>query len=92
MTLFKDGQSTITNYTGKEYKKLLVESMPLAKEKMDRDTFSELKVEILESNKVKITAKRYNDPSKYESLYTGIVGPDDSGEWLILEENNEIQR
>lgn len=93
MTIFKTGEEPQTMiFDGKEYADALIETMPEAKQKNDRDTFSDINYEVQENNRVKITANRYSSLYSYDSPYIAVVGPSDSGDWLIWEETYEMQR
>ncbi|QGQ99339.1 hypothetical protein EHS13_32995 [Paenibacillus psychroresistens] len=91
-TVVQSGNQKIMSYSGKEFKELIIIAMPIAKDKNDLDIYSDINYAMEENNRVKITANRYSSLYKYNSPYTTIIGPNESGEWLIWEENFEMQR
>ncbi|TYP73017.1 hypothetical protein [Paenibacillus methanolicus] len=79
-------------FTGATYKQMIVHAMPVAKERGDTDTFSDIKYTVIANNTVKIEAMRYNHFYKYTSPYSSILEKSDTGEWLITAEMLEIHR
>jgi hypothetical protein len=62
--------------------------MPLAKEKGDRSTYSDVAY-TQDRERVRITATRYSELKKYSSPISLLVGPSDDGKWLIFKELSE---
>lgn len=71
-----------------QYKALIRAAMPMAKSRGDLSTYSEVTYE-MQAEKVRISATRFSELKKYESPIILVVGPSESGDWLILEEHTE---
>jgi len=71
-----------------KYKELIRQSMPLAKERGDRSTYSGVNY-TPEGSNIRITAVRFSELKKYSSPISLLVGPSKTGTWLILEELSE---
>ncbi len=62
--------------------------MPLAKERGDYSTYSDISFK-LEGANVRVTATRFSVLKKYKSPLSLLVGPTPAGDWRILEELSE---
>ncbi|MBH5318725.1 hypothetical protein I6N90_13040 [Paenibacillus sp. GSMTC-2017] len=90
--IIQSGKKQEMKYGGKEFKEMVARSMSLAKERNDKDVYSDVKYEVLEDKRVKITANRYSNLYKYDSPFSCIVGPDTNGEWKFLKVDFEMHR
>jgi hypothetical protein len=72
-----------------QYKKLLRQSMKLAKQVGDTNVYSACKYSA-EGERVRIACTRFSERKKYSSPISLLVGPD-AGDWLIFEERSESQ-
>ena len=70
------------------YKALLRKALPLARERGDRSTYSNVRY-AREGERVRISALRYSELKKYSSPLVLVVGPGPGGRWLIYEEHSE---
>ncbi|MEO5895996.1 MAG: hypothetical protein ABIS06_09870 [Vicinamibacterales bacterium] len=70
-----------------QYKALIRQGMPVAKQRGDRSAYSRCAYEPVGA-RVRISCSRYSELKKYTSPYTLVVGPGRSG-WLIFEEHSE---
>lgn len=70
------------------YKTIIRKAMPLAKARGDRSTYSDVSY-TPERDRVRIRASRYSELKNYTSPITLLVGPGESGRWLIYEELSE---
>ena len=70
------------------YKMLLRKALPLARERGDRSTYSNVRY-AREGERVRISASRYSELKKYTSPLVLVVGPAPGGRWLIYEEHSE---
>jgi len=71
-----------------KYKELVRQSMPLAKKRGDRSTYSSVTY-TPEGSNIRITAVRFSELKKYSSPISLLVGASKTGAWLILEELSE---
>ncbi|MEO6463591.1 MAG: hypothetical protein ABIP29_11000, partial [Candidatus Eisenbacteria bacterium] len=71
-----------------QYKALLRTAMPLAKAKDDRNRYTRVTY-AAEGPNVRIKARRYSTLKKYSSPLSLLVGPGETGPWLIREEISE---
>ena len=85
---YPNGSTRVMTLTGKQWKALVRQVMPLAKARNDKDTFSQVTYKRM-SGKVKISANRYSLLKKYTSPVTMIVMPDSQKKWHIVEEYSE---
>lgn len=74
-----------------QFKKIVREAMPVARDRGDTNTFSEVKYSV-EGNAVRITMKRYSVMNKYTVPHSMLVAQGESGEWKIVEELSELKR
>lgn len=72
-----------------QFKELIRKAMPVAKARGDTNSYSQLKFERLSPQRVRIRAVRFSDLKKYSSPLVMVVGPDEDGEWRILEHHTE---
>lgn len=72
-----------------QYKELLRQAMPLAKQLKDTNRYSECLYAPLPADRVEIKCDRYSERKKYTSPIRLLVGADARGTWLILEEHSE---
>jgi hypothetical protein len=73
-----------------QYKALLRQAMPLAKQVGDKSTYSGCK-NSAEAGRVRVACTRYSERKKYSSPIALLVGPGPKGDWLIFEELSESQ-
>jgi hypothetical protein len=83
-----DGQARSMTMPALTYKSLIRQVMPQAKQAGDLSTYSEVKF-VPDGDRVRIEATRYSELKKYSSPFLLVVGPTESGTWLILEEVGE---
>lgn len=83
--IYPTGQERVLTLPAAQYKQLLLQALPLAKERGDTNAYSEVKY-TPEGDRVRITATRYSDLKKYSSPISLLVGPAADGKWQILEE------
>jgi hypothetical protein len=86
--IFPDGSTRVSTMPAPNYKELMRAVMPLAKERGDTNTYSEVKY-VAEGQKIRITATRFSNLKKYSSPISLLVGPSPEGKWLIFEELSE---
>ena len=87
---YPTGQKRVQTMPAPAYKQLIKQAMPLAKERGDTNTYSDIKF-AQEGDKVRVTASRYSNLKKYSSPVSLLVGPNKEGVWLIYEELSESQ-
>ncbi len=73
-----------------QYKALLRQAMPLAKQAGDTSKYSECKYSA-ETKGIRVNCTRYSERKKYSSPISLLIGPAPKGDWLILEELSESQ-
>ena len=88
---YPTGQVRVLELPGARYKTLIREAMPLAKERGDKSTFSEVTIDLNESGSVTIRASRYSQLKDYTSPIEITVLPNGDGDWLIVKEESESQ-
>ena len=71
-----------------EWKSLIIQVMPVAKELGDTNTYSQVRY-VPEGKLIRIRAVRYNSRKDYESPIQLLVGTTPSGLWRIFEEVTE---
>jgi len=71
-----------------QYKAMLRQVMPLAKQRGDRSQYSEPRF-TQEGSAVRIQLTRYSELKKHTSPMSLLVGPDRTGHWVVLEEHTE---
>ncbi|MEP6925877.1 MAG: thermonuclease family protein [Pyrinomonadaceae bacterium] len=87
---YPNGQTQTLKFPTAEFKKLIVEIMPVAKAKGDYNTYSNVTY-TTEGKRIRINATRYSEMKKYYSPISVLVGQDPSGSWRIYEEISESQ-
>ena len=85
---YPDGRTRTLQVTGKEYKPLVRQAMPIARNRGDVDVYSDVRFEN-QGDRVRITATRYGTLKKYRAPHELIVGPRGSSGWKILKETGE---
>lgn len=76
---------------GSQYKALIRQTMPLAKARGDRSTYSDITYDLNDDGSVDIRASRYSELKDYTSPLRLTVAPDDEGRWRIFVELSESQ-
>lgn len=85
---YPDGATRVSTMPAPKYKELIRQAMPLAKERGDTNTYSDIKY-VAEGERIRITATRFSNLKKYSSPVSLLVGPSPEGKWLIFEELSE---
>jgi hypothetical protein len=85
---YPDGRTRTLQLRGKEYKPLVRQAMPLARNRGDLDVYSNVKFEDL-GDRTRITATRYGTLKKYRAPHELIVGNLGGVGWKILKETGE---
>lgn len=85
---YPDGRSRTLQFTGEEYKPMVRQAMPIARNRGDVDVYSDVKFENL-GDRTRITATRYGTLKKYRAPHELIVGNVGSSGWKILKETGE---
>ena len=85
---YPDGRARTLQLTGKEYKPMVRQAMPIARNRGDVDVYSNVKFEIL-GDRTRITATRYGTLKKYRTPHELVVGNVASSGWKILKETGE---
>jgi hypothetical protein len=86
--IYPTGKKRVLTMPAKAYKQLIRQVMPLAKERGDTNSYSEIKF-AQEGDKVRATATRYSNLKKYSSPISLLFGTNKNGECLIYEELSE---
>jgi len=84
---YPTGEVREMSFPAAQYKSLIRQGMPVAKQRGDRSTYSRCSYEP-DGPRVRISCSRYSVLKKYASPYTLVVGPGRSG-WLIFQELSE---
>lgn len=84
---YPTGEVRELSFPAAQYKALIRQGMPVARQRADRSTYSRCSYEP-DGARVRISCSRYSELKKYTSPYTLVVGPGRSG-WLIFEEHSE---
>lgn len=85
---YPDGRTRTIQFTGKEYKPMVRQAMPIARNRGDLDVYSNVQFENL-GDRTRITATRYGTLKKYRAPHELIVGNVGSSGWKILKETGE---
>ena len=85
---YPDGEVRVLEMDGAKYKALLVASLPAAKLRGDTSRLSSVTYSP-EQPGVRVNAIRYSDLKQYSSPVSLLIGPDQNGDWCILEELSE---
>jgi len=89
ITLIREGETApdqVVTISGVEYKALLPELMPAAREAGAQNSFSALRFSEDDDGLVRIDAQRHAMPQDFTAPHTLRVGPSPQGRWLIREE------
>jgi hypothetical protein len=73
-----------------QYRELIRQGMPVAKQRGDANTYSNCRYSTTGA-RVRIGCSRYSELKKYSSPMSLVVGPGANGEWLVFEEISESQ-
>jgi hypothetical protein len=87
---YPDGTSKVMTLPAPAYKDLIRKVMPLARARDDRNTYTKVTY-VAEGPNVRIAGQRTSTMKKYTSPFSLLVGADEKGKWLILEEITESQ-
>ncbi len=85
--IYPDGRERKIQFPAPQYKALISQLMPLAKSRGDSNTYTEVRYSE-EGEKVRIEAVRYSVLKDYKSPLVLVVGLENSGDVLILEEHS----
>jgi hypothetical protein len=85
---YPNGRTRTLQLTGKEYKPMVRQAMPIARNRGDVDVYSNVQFEDL-GDRTRITATRYGTLKKYRAPHELIVGNVGSAGWKILKEIGE---
>jgi hypothetical protein len=85
---YENGAERQMELEGARYKELLAKSLPLARERGDRGTYSDVTFAI-EGEYVRISAMRFSQIKGYALPLTLRVGPIAAQDWRIVEERSE---
>jgi hypothetical protein len=85
---YPDGRTRALQMSGREYKSLVRQAMPLARSRGDVDVYSDVSFEDL-GGRTRISATRYSTLKKYRAPHQLIVGASRTEGWRILEETGE---
>lgn len=85
---YPDGRTRTLQMSGREYKSLVRQAMPLARSRGDVDVYSDVSFEDL-GGRIRISATRYSTLKKYRAPHQLIVGTSGTEGWKILEETGE---
>jgi hypothetical protein len=86
--VYPDGNTRTLELPAPRYKELVRASMPVAEQRGDRSTFSDVKF-LPEGDAVRITASRYSVLKDYTSPVSLKMGACEDRDWGILEEITE---
>jgi ketosteroid isomerase-like protein len=87
---YPTGQVREVTFPAPQYKAVLRQAMPLAKQAGDTSRYSDCKYSA-EAERIRVTCTRYSERKKYSSPISLLVGRAPKGEWLIFEELSESQ-
>jgi hypothetical protein len=87
---YPTGQVREITLPATQYKQLIRQAMPLAKQRGDTNRYSECEYSP-EGERVRIKCTRYSELKKYSSPMSLLVGPGPKGDWLVFEEISESQ-
>lgn len=76
---------------GRDWRKQLREAMPVAQERQDQSTFTEVRY-VQEDYRVRISGLRFSEWKKFSSPFSLLVGPNSDGRWFIYEERIETKQ
>lgn len=84
---YPDGTVRELTLPATRYKELVRAAMPLARSRNDRSRYND-PVFVEEPAGVRISITRFSALKKHTSPLSLLVGPDESGTWLVLEEKS----
>ena len=87
---YPTGQVRDVTFPAPQYKALLRQAMPLAKQVGDKSTYSDCRYSA-EAERIRVNCTRYSERKNYSSPISLLVGPAPKNEWLIFEELSESQ-
>ena len=85
---YPNGRTRTLRLTGKEYKPMVRQAMPIARNRGDLDVYSNVQFVNL-GDRTRITATRYGTLKKYRAPHELIVGNVGNSGWKILKESGE---
>jgi hypothetical protein len=88
--IMPDGKTQTLSFSGAQWKALIKQAMPLAKQRGDRNTFRTVSAKP-DGNSVVITAERYSHLKSYSSPFALLVTKDPTGAWKISAELTETR-
>ncbi len=88
---FSDGHTETLHIPPQRYKAMIRQLMPMAQAVNDRGDYSNVEFAALDDGRVRIHATRYAINKNYSAPVILLVGPDNQGKWVILEEYSETQ-
>ena len=86
--LYSSGEEKTITIPAPEYKELIRRVLPLARDREDRNTYSNVTY-VLTDGRVRIKALRYSERKENWNPLLLLVGPDEEGDWQIFEEISE---
>jgi hypothetical protein len=87
---YPSGEVRELTLTAAQYRGLLQQAMPIAKQRGDRSSYSDVTY-TPEGLNVRITATRFSELKRYSSPLSLLVGRRPDGRWMIYEELSESQ-
>ncbi|MGH7373668.1 MAG: hypothetical protein ACREJY_05525 [Candidatus Rokuibacteriota bacterium] len=87
---YPNGEVRELTLSAAQYRALLHQAMPIAKQRGDRSSYSEVTY-TAEGPNVRITATRFSELKRYSSPLSLLVGRRADGRWMIYEELSESQ-
>jgi hypothetical protein len=87
--IMPDGKVVPLTIPALRYKKMVREGMGEARKKGDIANYTGDTYTLEKGGKVRIQVTRYSALKKYSSPLSILVGPDETGKWVILEEESE---
>jgi hypothetical protein len=88
--IMPDGKSQTLTVSGAEWKALIRQAMPIAKQRGDHNTFRNVSAKPVGKD-VMVTAERYSHLKNYTSPFALLVRRDASGAWKITAEITETR-
>jgi hypothetical protein len=85
---YPTGEARQIQLPARQYKELIRQAMPLAKQQNDTNRYSECAYKP-NGSRVEILCKRFSERKKYTSPLRLVVGPGSGGSWVIQEEHSE---
>jgi hypothetical protein len=87
---YPTGQVRELTIPATQYQELVRQAMPLAKAQNDTNRYSDCSY-ASEGKRVRIKCSRYSERKNYSSPIELLVGPSNTGAWLVFEELSESQ-